>query len=92
MSRKEKKIMEKITIEEITEQEDNVERAKAKILAQSALGEVYDSIGAGDKEIARKKLDYLKGVLETLVAVGLMDAKDTYQYINEICEDVNEMQ
>ena len=83
--------MEKITIEEILEPTGSVERAKAKLLAQNTLDKVYESIKEGDKKMARRRLDFLMGVLTTLVEVGIMDAIDTYPFIDEMGEELKEM-
>lgn len=83
--------MEKIKIEEIVDRKDSIEKAKATILAQGALAKVFESIDAGDKAMARRRLDYLMGVLTTLVEVGLMDAEEAYPFIDEIGENIKEM-
>lgn len=83
--------MEKITIEEIVNRKDSIEKAKATILAQGTLAKVFESIDAGDKATARRRLDYLNGVLMTLVEVGLMDAEEAYPFIDEIGEKIKEM-
>lgn len=99
MSRKEKKIMEKITYKELTAEaielvtadEEQQTRAKAIDFLRETIAAVKEYIKDEDKHGAKRKMDFLSGVLTAYAELDYIDLHDVFYLKDELREQISEM-
>lgn len=92
--------MEKITYKELTAEtieliiadEEQQARAKAISFLTETIAEVKEYIKDEDKHGAKRKMDFLSGVLMAYEQIDYIDLHDVFQIKDELREHISEMQ